>query len=185
MSLPHILLGMLREPSTGYDLGKEFADGAAHFWFAETSQIYPTLKRMEEQGWLACSEEPSERGPPRKVYRTTDAGREELREWLRAGPQIGRERLSFIAQTFFMGELGDLRESRALVRQLRAHWEAELGYMELAERMHLDRQGTWDEADIDHFHHYAALRLGLHMIRSKLAWCDEIDAVIERRREEL
>ena len=50
MSLEHILLGMQREPSTGYELGKKFSEGARHFWFAELSQIYPTLKRMRDRG---------------------------------------------------------------------------------------------------------------------------------------
>ena len=52
MSLPHILLGMLREPATGYDLGKRFKQSLAHFWHADLAQIYPTLKKLEQQGFL-------------------------------------------------------------------------------------------------------------------------------------
>ena len=183
MSLEHILLGMLDEPASGYDLGGAFGSSAALFWGAELSQIYPTLKRMLGKGWLECREEPSERGPARKVYRTTDTGRDELRAWLGSEPQVGRERLAFIAQTFFMGELGDLEASRSFIRQMRSRWEMELSYMEHAERLHLETEGDWSEVDLNHFHYYAALRLGLHMMRSKLAWCEEIEEQVVRRME--
>ena len=52
MSLDHILLGLLREPATGYDLGNAFSENVRHFWSAELSQIYPTLKRLEQRGML-------------------------------------------------------------------------------------------------------------------------------------
>ena len=50
MSLEHILLGALREPATGYELGKELAESAGHYWPAERSQIYPTLRRLQQRG---------------------------------------------------------------------------------------------------------------------------------------
>ena len=50
MSLDHILLGLLREPATGYDLGNAFSENVRHFWSAELSQIYPALKRLEQRG---------------------------------------------------------------------------------------------------------------------------------------
>ncbi|MYK68861.1 MAG: PadR family transcriptional regulator, partial [Gammaproteobacteria bacterium] len=44
MSLDHILLGLLRDPATGYDLKSAFSERIRHFWSAELSQIYPALK---------------------------------------------------------------------------------------------------------------------------------------------
>jgi len=79
MSLDHILLGLLREPASGYDLKDAFNETVAHFWSAELSQIYPTLKRLEERGLLRSRREPSPKGPDRRVYRLTGEGREELR----------------------------------------------------------------------------------------------------------
>lgn len=43
------------QPSTGYELGRQFGEGAQHFWFAERSQIYPTLKRMRDRAWLSTN----------------------------------------------------------------------------------------------------------------------------------
>jgi DNA-binding PadR family transcriptional regulator len=47
--------------------------------------LYPVLYRLERGGFVAVRWETPERGVPRKYYRLTDAGREELarlkREW--------------------------------------------------------------------------------------------------------
>lgn len=182
MSLDHILLGMLREPATGYDLGREFAESASHFWFAERSQIYPTLKRLEKRGLLRVWTEPSERGPERKVYETTDEGRQELRRWLRDGPHIGRDRLAYIAQTFFLGELEDLRECQGVVRAMRAKWRETLATFEFFEQGLLAETGGSADIPDRPFFHYAALRMGLYQLRAKLAWCEE---TLERLRQRL
>lgn len=181
MSLDHILLGMLRRPSTGYELGTEFSKSAQHFWFAERSQIYPTLKRMRDGGLLTSWEEPSERGPRRKVYETTSEGRRELREWLLEGPQIGHERLAHIAQTFFLGELDDFAESLRIVKKMRAKWASKLAYLEFTEATIRDEDGEWSQLDMDDFHYHAALRMGLHMLRAKITWCDETAEHLQER----
>jgi PadR family transcriptional regulator PadR len=40
--------------------------------------VYPILKRLEQKGLLAFKRQPSELGPPRKVYALTESGRREL-----------------------------------------------------------------------------------------------------------
>ena len=63
MNLDVILLAMLTRPANGYDLKAAFDKSANHFWPAELSQIYRTLKRLEESGFLKSRTELSERGP--------------------------------------------------------------------------------------------------------------------------
>ena len=127
MSLDHILLGMLRQPSTGYDIKNRFKNDIRVFWSAELSQIYPTLKRLEKNGWLRSRTEPSPKGPARRVYRPTAAGRAELTRWLRSGPILGSERFAYLAQLFFMDALGNVEETRGFLLKLREslrHWLA-------------------------------------------------------------
>ena len=53
MSLEHAMLGFLcYTPLTGYDLKKAFDVSVRHFWPADQSQIYRTLARMAERGWV-------------------------------------------------------------------------------------------------------------------------------------
>ncbi len=182
MSLPHILLGMLREPASGYDLKARFEEDVRHFWSAELSQIYPTLRRMEKKGWLESDTEPSERGPDRVVYRLTQAGRGELTRWLAAGPEVGTERFAYLGQLFFMDELGDLAATRAFMVELRARLAAWLAELEAIEARIATAPGYPDDLPPERFHPHAALRMGLLTLAAKLAWCDETIERIDRRK---
>ena len=182
MSLDHILLGLLREPATGYDLKNAFSESVRHFWSAELSQIYPTLKRLEQRRMLRSRVEPSPKGPNRRVYTLTDEGRAELLRWLRSGPVVGTERFAYLAQLYFMDAIGDLRETRAFMTVLRDHLSRWLAQLWAVERDVIAAHGDVPERYGDAgFHRFAALRMGIHSVGSKVAWCDETLAAIDRR----
>jgi DNA-binding PadR family transcriptional regulator len=105
--LEHILLGLLCQPASVYDLKAVLDHGIGPFWAAELSQIYPNLKRLEQRGSLRSRRATSKRGPGRIVYEITAAGRKELAAWLRNGPQFGHMRQTFLAQIYLMDELSD------------------------------------------------------------------------------
>ena len=181
MSLDHILLGLLRDPATGYDLKSAFRERIRHFWSAELSQIYPTLKRLEQRRMLRSRVEPSPRGPNRKVYALTDEGREELLHWLRGGPVVGTERFAYLAQLYFMDAIGDLRETRAFMTGLRDHLARWLAQLQSLEQDITAAHGDPERFGDAGFHRFATLRMGIHSIGSKVAWCDETLAAIDRR----
>ena len=182
MSLNHILLGLLREPLAGYDLKTAFADRIRHFWSAEFSQIYPALKRLEQRRLLQSWVEPSPKGPNRKVYTLTAAGREELLDWLHGGPVVGTERFAYLAQLYFMDAIGDIGETRAFMISLRDYLARWLTHLQEIEREVTDTAGHAPECYSDAgFHRFAALRMGIHSVGSKVTWCDETIAVIDRR----
>ena len=182
MSLDHILLGLLREPTTGYDLKNAFSESVRHFWSAELSQIYPTLKRLEQRRMLRSRVEPSPKGPDRRVYSLTDEGRTELLRWVRGGPAIGTERFAYLAQLYFMDAIGDLDHTRGFMTALRDNLSRWLAQLRAIERDIVATHGDAPEHYSDRdFHQFAALRMGIHSIGSKVAWCDETLAAIDRR----
>lgn len=83
MSLRYALLALLTaEPLTGYDAAKRFDGSVGNVWHAPDSQIYPELRRMEQDG-LVTSE--SVRWGPnstKKRYAITDDGVREFRAWM-------------------------------------------------------------------------------------------------------
>ena len=105
MALDHVLLGILHTPHSGWELKRAFDDVFTHFWSAQISQIYRHLKGLEERGMLRSWEEPSDKGPPRRMYERTAEGLDELRGWLLDGPDIPNLRLHYVAQTCFLHEL--------------------------------------------------------------------------------
>ena len=182
MSLQHILLGLLREPAAGYDLKAVFDERISHFWSAEFGQIYPTLNRLEEHGLLESHVQPSDKGPNRRVYSLTDGGREELLRWLGGGPAMGAERFAYLAQLYFMDAMGNLDETRAFMTDLKQRLDEWLGRLKAIETAVTSEHGSAPEHYSDGgFHQFATLRMGILSIGSKVAWCDETLAAIDRR----
>lgn len=102
MSLSHALLGLLAyEPATGYDLKNQYMDSIGFFWTATLPQIYRTLSKMEESGWLDCEVEYQSDRPNKKVYSITPDGQMELDRWLAENPEMYEPRLSLLVKVFF------------------------------------------------------------------------------------
>ena len=183
MSLRHILLGMLREPLSGYDLRKRFDQSLKNFWRAELSQIYPQLKKMESEGLLTSKRMASDIGPQRRVYRRSSKGRKELVSWLKGGPTVGEERIGYLAQVFFLANLEDDDKTLSFMRQLRGYMAQRLEHLESieAEWRQNDPRYPDDLPDVE-FYPQLTLAMGLRKYRANIDWCDEAIARIEKRR---
>jgi DNA-binding PadR family transcriptional regulator len=184
MSLEHILLGLLREPASGYDLKSVVDDRIHYFWAAELSQIYPTLQKLERKGLLHSRRAPAKRGPRRRVYQTTRAGFRVLREWLESGFEVGDERVVYLAKLYLMGELADMRKTLRFLKGIRDGFARRAAALDAIER-------AWAEGDPRYpdslspamFHVLLTLRSGICMMGARLKWCDESIRRVQTRLE--
>jgi PadR family transcriptional regulator AphA len=182
MSLENILLGLLREPASGYDLKAVFDQRIHYFWAAELSQVYPALQRLERKGLLRSREAPAKRGPRRRVYQTTSAGHRALREWLSASPELGDERIGFLAKIYLMDELADLGKTLQFFRELREIFATRLEELHAIERGWAARDAHYpDTLSPKMFHVLLTLRKGLISLEAQVKWCDESVQRIEGR----
>jgi DNA-binding PadR family transcriptional regulator len=176
VSLKHALLGFLNYgPHTGYEIKKVFDISVAHFWNAELSQIYPTLKALESEGLVDMNVEMQEDRPNRKVYSITDDGRRELVEWLGTPAEADQIREPLLVKLFFGSSL-TRRELVAVLRQRADELEATMvqsrsgceAVRSLARVIGLEREGMfWQltvEAELKHAE--AALEWTEHAIRT-------------------
>lgn len=94
MSLRLALLALLSSgPMTGYDVGKQFSTSVGYVWHAPDSQIYPELRKMNDEGLLSARPVPwGTRGATKTEYSLTSAGGEALREWQQRPLDYVRER---------------------------------------------------------------------------------------------
>ena len=67
---------------SGYELTQLFGASTRWVWSAPQSQIYPALKKMEENGLIEGEEQQRGTRMTRTVYAITAAGMAELREWI-------------------------------------------------------------------------------------------------------
>ncbi len=173
MSLRHIMLGMLREPHSGYDIKKTFEKSLRSFWRAELSQIYPLLQKMEGEGLLTSKAGASEIGPTRRVYARSPKGRQELQSWLLGGPVVGTERIGYLAQTYFLANLRDDDKAIEFMQELRSHMCDWLATLEAAEQEWRDNDPRYpDELPDEAFYPQLTLDMGLIKVRANVEWCD-------------
>ncbi|MCA9995856.1 MAG: PadR family transcriptional regulator [Anaerolineales bacterium] len=105
MSLKHTILGFLSFRSlSGYDLKKAFDQSVSHFWPADQSQIYRTLKQLDKEGLITKQVIPRQDQLDIKVYEITETGRQALNQWLSTPlPPTGpREPFFFLLYFAFM-----------------------------------------------------------------------------------
>jgi len=133
MSLPHIVLGLLEHPASGYDIKQEFEQSLSFFWSAALAQIYPTLKQLEADGLVRSWREPSRKGPPRTVYQQTEDGAEAFRAWLAEGPELNTERRAYLAKAFFLAQARSTGEARRFYEALRDDFSAKAAQLDQLE----------------------------------------------------
>lgn len=82
MSTRHVVLALLDiHPMSGYDIRSHFPISLGSLWSASYGQIYPILHRLHKDG-LVTRIEKREGKRERIEYHITDAGKNELLEWL-------------------------------------------------------------------------------------------------------
>jgi DNA-binding PadR family transcriptional regulator len=122
----YLVLGItaLRGPSTPYDLKRFVQLSIGHFWPFPHTQLYAEPARLAEAGLLEESRE--EDGRRRRHYAITDAGREQLDEWLRESVESATEIRDLGLLKLFFTELIDLEQVEALAHEQAAAHRAKL-----------------------------------------------------------
>lgn len=179
MSLKHALLGLLSyEPMTGYELKQFFDISIAHFWTAELSQIYPTLKTLEDSGYVTKHVEVQENRPNRKVYEITADGREELVRWMRGAEPPANLRDPFLIKVFLGTEIA-VEDMLVLMRRQMEEHQKVIAFSEtvLRERIaHGVKEGFTEKHAL---YWTLTLDMALAYRRAYVDWCQRSIALLE------
>lgn len=185
MSLRHILLGLLHEPASGYDVKKKFDRSLRNFWRAELSQIYPQLQKLEKDGLLKSEAVHSTKGPTRVVYECTAVGRRELQNWLTSGPSVGTERIGYLAQIYFLAELDDSAAALDFLRQLHAYSKKWLTSLKTIEASWSSENPRYpDDLPDGDFYPQLTLDFGIRRVSTTVEWCEDTIRRVEARQKE-
>jgi DNA-binding PadR family transcriptional regulator len=163
VSLRYAVLDLLAaEPLSGYDLTRRFAVSMANVWPAQHSQIYPELAKLTADGLIVQTG-----GGPRgrKVYRTTPAGLDALRSWLRETPPDYTVRFGALLRVFCLWAL-PADEALAQLSRDRAEYVRHLGEMQRA-----ITEVDWAESPT-HRASRLAIQFGVSFYSSLVNWID-------------
>jgi PadR family transcriptional regulator, regulatory protein AphA len=172
-----ILAGLVRGPRSGYDLTQWMRSETSHYFAVGHNRIYPALSELERDGLVVHEVVPSDRGPERKVYSITDAGREALLSWVDSPVverQVRDEQLvKVLCYGFLPTEraLARIEEVKALHEEKLARYE---GYQRELEEERRDG-GIPDEAYLGTL---LTLRRGIGAEKGYAEWCEEAAEII-------
>ncbi|MDJ0590415.1 MAG: PadR family transcriptional regulator [Pleurocapsa sp. MO_226.B13] len=178
--LKYILLGFLNyQPMTGYDL-KRLVDGStAHFWHAYHSQIYTTLRKMEQDGLVTSVIDDSDEKLERRIYDLTELGKSKFKQWLgKSLTELPPTKDALLVRLFFSGS----RDRASVLDELR--FQRQLHQQQLEIYQQIEPEESSDNSDRIDFEREAkfwrmTLDLGLAYEQMYLDWLDETIAKIE------
>jgi DNA-binding PadR family transcriptional regulator len=113
------ILGLLKERSMhGYQLSKRLTDALGGFWRVSYGSLYPTLRRLEQQGAVERVFDQQEVGRRKNVYRITEPGEALFLELLEeAGGESASEENPFRVRLAFFKYLAPDTRIRVLERR--------------------------------------------------------------------
>jgi DNA-binding PadR family transcriptional regulator len=83
MSLRFTLLGLLAlEPASGYDLKRTIERSTYFIWNATGPQIYSTLRKLREDGYITSEALPQTGKPDKEIHTITPDGRGALQDFM-------------------------------------------------------------------------------------------------------
>jgi DNA-binding PadR family transcriptional regulator len=78
---PYILRLLLERPRHGFEIMEEMYERTRGLWRPGPSVIYPTLERLESEGYIEALERPGAGEKAARPYRLTRKGREALKDF--------------------------------------------------------------------------------------------------------
>jgi PadR family transcriptional regulator, regulatory protein AphA len=180
MSLSHVILGWLGyEPMTGYDLNSVIDISTQHFWSTSQSQIYRTLSKIEDEGWVTQEVIQQEDRPARKVYHITDSGRAELKSWLGRFHQPDSPRIPWLIQIFFGGLISD-EEILSVLEEKVNNLQYRLGKLR-GVRAGSVQQFSPDEDMRDVYYWMLTIDYGEAKLQAQLNWIEKVISQIKSK----
>ncbi|MER5636773.1 PadR family transcriptional regulator [Kitasatospora sp. NPDC002227] len=177
MALEHaILVSLLEQPGSGYELARRFDRSIGRFWTATHQQIYRVLRRMEADGWIAAEAVAQDGRPDKKVYEAAGPGRAALAAWLRepVEPETVRHELAVRIRA------AAFDDPAALIPEVERH---RAGHAALLARYLSGEQRDFPDLTAlsprDELQH-VVLRGGIEYERMTLAWLDDVLATLHK-----
>jgi DNA-binding PadR family transcriptional regulator len=134
-----VILGMLAaRPRSGYEIKQLVDSSARFFWAASYGQIYPELRKLEDEG-LVTGSDASQGARPRTVYKLTAKGKSAAKEWIERVPETYELRDEGLLALFFAGAIEPSRAAE--IARERAAKSAETAAQLRAVEEHIDGKG--------------------------------------------
>lgn len=172
-----VILGLLTErPLSGYDIKKIIDIRFKFFWNESYGQIYPELKRMIEDELIESEIMDSDRG--KQLYRITQKGYEELKQWMYEGPGTESYRLEILLKRYFAG-IVDPTIMINHIQQFEFQHKQELNILNQFKH----ELETIDDPQHNHSHVLSVIDFGIKTNTAYLEWSKETISKLEDKKD--
>ncbi|MBO7703734.1 MAG: PadR family transcriptional regulator [Solobacterium sp.] len=169
-----VILGLLaHEDMSGYDIKKRIDHEISFFWKGSFGSIYPALGEMLKEGKVEKSNEASEGGRERILYRITPLGEETLRNWLRDGKADNDLKYETLVKLFFGRSAGNevtIKNIEIFEKDVRKDLAVLNGFRQVLEE-HM-------EEEEDHRYFYLTVLFGIESYEAYLRWCRKAKKIL-------
>jgi PadR family transcriptional regulator, regulatory protein AphA len=172
MSLKFAILGLLEDsPYYGYQIKQKFEHMMGELWPVSYGQLYPTLRKLMENGYVTMETRQGKKAVDKNVYSITEAGQHVFRRWL--GKERKRVQHSikdeFTLSLFFIEKLG----KGEIISQLRGKLRDVEEYTKIYRREYNELNGRKPA-----YRKHLTKKLLLHLEAEK-QWLNEVIADYE------
>lgn len=165
----YAILGILSlSPNTGYGIKKYCDTILKNFWNENFGHIYPTLKRLTEDGFVEIAEASDNNN--RITYSITESGLCEFERWLRENSIPQPIRSEFMLKLFFSSSLTQDEIVKKLTAYKAQQIEKHSLYLAMQERLSGDTQKLGEQRA---FFIKSVLRSGILAMEAAIRWCEE------------
>lgn len=182
MSLAYALLvSLIHEPKSGYDLAKQFDGSVGFFWQATHQQIYRELTKLEQQDLISAQAIAQESRPDKKIFSVTDLGLADLKTWLLQSSDLAPVKDEFLVKIY----AGYLVSNEAIVKKIQEHRQLHqrqlTTYREIEHQFFSGFPQAYEQsaATLKPLFAYLTLRRGIGFEQGWLDWCDEAIALLQ------
>jgi DNA-binding PadR family transcriptional regulator len=170
MSLAYaILVSLICEPKSGYDLAKQFDGTVGFFWQATHQQIYRELTKLEQQSLIVAEAIAQDGRPDKKIFSVADAGLAHLKTWLLQSSEVATVKDEFLLKIY----AGYLIPEDAITKKIKHHRQLHQQQLEIYEAIERNFFSSPQDCPKESRFAYLTLRRGIKFEQGWLDWCDE------------
>lgn len=171
MSLAYALLvSLINEPKSGYDLAKQFDGSVGFFWEATHQQIYRELTKLEQQNWIVAEAIAQDGRPDKKIFSVTDLGLAQLKVWILQTSDVASVKDEFLLKIY----AGYLIPEEAIAKKFKTIVNYISNNSKFIRRSRVTFFSSPQNCSKESRFGYLTLRRGINFEQGWLDWCDEV-----------
>ena len=170
MSLAYALLvSLIHEPKSGYDLAKQFDGSVGFFWQATHQQIYRELTKLEQQNWIVAEAIAQDGRPDKKIFSVTDLGLSQLKTWVWQSTNVALVKDEFLLKIY----AGYLIPEDAIAQKIQEHRQLHQQQLEIYQAIKHNFFECPKNCPPKARFAYLTLRRGINFEQGWIDWCNE------------